>query len=1142
MQEINFLKQSIITEPKEFIQKFDNLPTTIEKLVLCVQNLVIHAEHEKLYGVRFSKKQTDEELLRTAYQMLQKIEQISNKPLSTLREPNMRLVGMCRDYCLLVVSFLRSQEIQARIRVGFANYFKTDIPYEDHWIVEYYHSQEKRWIRIDPQLDDIQKEHFGVSFDSLNLQFKNGFLSGAEAWKLCRQGFYHQDDFGYNKNWKGWQSVKGNLLHDFNCMIGLELLPWDLWTDLSNKKYNQLTKSEKELLDEMAEILANPNFDTKILSELVLKLPENYLPSIYSQLKILGITSELAITNPALLQEKFKVNKLPMSKIKEPVKQNRDSIYLKGARENNLKNVEVTIPKNQFTVVTGVSGSGKSSLVFDTIYQEGKHRYLENANSGTKLNEQLMKPDFDVLQGLTPTIAIEQKKGNQNPRSTIGTITGIWDYLRMLYVAIGKLYCPYCAVELISLSKTKNSCPKCQTIFTKLNTSIFNANSHTGACSDCNGLGYVYKMNPQKIVSDPLKSILDGATHYWGKLRGKKPSGNWMVGELYAIAKEERIDLDIPWAELPDSFIEHILYGTQDKIYSYEYESKGRTAKIKRPASGAVHHIQRLFREATSSDTPYMQYMDKEKCSTCQGELLGVEARFTVVYGYRLPEIMKLTIQELMNWICTLQDHLTTDEKKLTDELIAEIENRCNHLLNVGLHYLSTDRTAPTLSGGELQRVRLSNQLGNELVGITYILDEPSIGLHPRDNHLIIDSLKNLVKNGNTVIVVEHDKETMLSADYMIDVGYGAGQAGGEIVARGTIEEIIKNPKSITGQYLGKDKESIVISRRNIKDWIELNGCSANNLKNIDVEIPLNCITTVTGVSGSGKSSLIFESLVPALEEEFKKSSVKKKYYHSIVGLEQIDGYVLMDQSSIGKSIRSSIATYTNVFDDIRFLFSKTQSAIKLGFDDAYFSYNSKKGQCPNCLGIGKIKITFPYIADQWVTCSECSGKRYQNDILQITYHEKNISEILNMEIVDAITFFEKYTAIYNKLLVLLDVGLGYLKLGQSTATLSGGESQRLKLAKELGEKAKGNMLYILDEPTTGLHFKDIEKLQIAFEKLIEDGHSVLIIEHATEIILNSDWLIDIGPESGIHGGCIVATGTPEDIKQNTNSITGRYL
>ncbi|NMS89721.1 excinuclease ABC subunit UvrA [Clostridioides difficile] len=1138
----NYKKQSIITNPRIFENEYQNLPSSPIELLKIVQNLVIHGDQGKLYGITLNKQQTDEELLRTVPQMLEKILQIDSHPLTIPREPRQRLVGMCRNYSLLLVSFLRYRGFEARMRAGFANYFDSELLYEDHWLVEYYDTITENWIKIDAQIDSVQKKYFQVEFDTHDVKKGDGFLTGSETWISCRQGHTHPDDFGYNKNWKGWHSVKGNLLHDFNNIIGLELLPWDLWTELSSKKYNQLTREEKNLLDEMADILSNSNIKIEDLNLLIEKLPEDYFSSIFSQLKILGISETKKLCNPFELEKKFKLTETTNKPIKHSLCHNKPSIYLKGGRQNNLKDVEVTIPKNQITVITGVSGSGKSSLAFDTIYEEGKRRYFENLSSGAKLSEQLQKPDFDLLQGLTPTIAIEQKKGSQNPRSTVGTLTSIWDYLRMLFVSIGKSYCPYCKIQLSKKNSTKNYCPHCKTIFSKINTSTFNTNSHTGACHNCNGLGFTYQVNPQLIIKDPTISILDGATYYWGKLRGKKPNGNWMVGELYAIAKDKNIDLDMPWNALPRDFIDAILYGTGNKIYEFSFESRGRESKIKRPASGAINHIQRLFRESSSQNNTLHQYMDKIPCSTCSGELLCIEARFTTIKGYRFLELIKMTIEQLWNWLCELPNQLQQNELYLVNDILTELKIRVSYLLKIGLSYLSTDRTAPTLSGGELQRVRLSSQLGSELVGLTYILDEPSIGLHPRDHNLIIQTIKELRDKGNTVIVVEHDKDTILSADYIVDVGPNAGTKGGFIIAEGTTQEIIENPNSITGQYLRvTDKVS---SQYKIKpnNWLSLKGCHANNLKNIDVEIPLNCMCSITGVSGSGKSSLIFHSLLPALEEKLNQKAIPNKKYTELTGFDTIDDFILMDQTPIGKSNRSIPATYINIFDEIRSLFAETTKAKEKLFDESHFSFNSKKGQCPNCQGLGKTKVTLQYMADHWITCNECHGKRYKKEILSIQYKGKTIADILEMEIEEAKIFFSDCPDIYRKLSILDEVGLDYLKLGQNTLGLSGGESQRIKLAKELGAKTKKRMLYILDEPTTGLHFKDIENLLITFRKLVNEQHSLLIIEHNIEVICASDWIIDIGPDSGINGGEIIASGTPDEIRMNPNSITGHFI
>ncbi|MFV0394101.1 MAG: excinuclease ABC subunit UvrA [Coprobacillaceae bacterium] len=1141
MTKINSTKQSIITNPEQFIAYSQDLPNTPLELLKVVQGLIIHANEGKLYDVHFNKQQLTEELLRTIPQMLDRILKINTQSLTIPRPPKQRLVGMCRDYSLLLVSFLRYRGFNARMRAGFSSYFNSDILYEDHWLVEYYDEIEKRWIKIDAQIDDIQKQHLNLQFHTQDVKKENGYYTGAEAWIACRQGEHHPDDFGYNKNWKGWIAVKGNLLHDFNNLIGLELLPWDLWTELSTKKYSELNKAEKELLDEIAEILSYDTSQIERLETIISKLPTDYLPSIHSQLQLLGILTTNKQINPNHLEAKFTVNKKEPILKNNPYIHNSDVIYLKGGRQNNLKNVDVTIPKNKFVVVTGVSGSGKSSFVFDTIYEEGKRRYFENLSNSAKLSEQINKPEFDVLQGLTPTIVIEQKKGSQNPRSTIGTLTGIWDYLRMLFVSIGTSYCPYCSVPLHKKSKSKNDCPHCNTLFNKINTSVFNSNSHVGACPTCNGLGFNYEIDPEQIIADVSLSILDGATHYWGKLRGKKPTGNWMVGELYAIAKEQSIDLDLPWNQLPNDFIEAILYGTKDKIYEYKYESKGRVSTIKRPASGAIHHIQRLFREASSNTNTFHQYMKKIPCQTCHGELLGIEARYTSIHGYRFPELTKLTIKELWNWLQELPNHLSKKDMEVVKNILNELESRVSYLLKVGLHYVSTNRTAPTLSGGELQRVRLSSQLGSELIGLTYILDEPSIGLHPRDHHLIIQTIKELRNKGNTVIVVEHDKDTMLAADYIIDVGPGAGTNGGEILYSGTVPEIINNPRSITSKYLSSTNDTSFTTKKPSK-WLQIRGANANNLKDINVDIPLHCICSITGVSGSGKSSFIFESLLPALEETMYQKFSTKKTYTNITGYEYIDDFIVMDQSPLGKSIRSTTATYLNIFDSIRTLFASTEYSHKRGFDESHFSFNSKKGQCPNCLGLGKTKITLQYMADQWVTCPECHGQRYKKEILDIKYLEKNIYAILEMEVKEAMHFFKDHEDIYQKLTLLNDVGLGYLRLGQSTIGLSGGESQRLKLAKELGTKTKKHMLYVLDEPTTGLHFKDINNLKRILNKLIDNQHSIIVIEHNTEIICFSDWIIDIGPESGNDGGEVIAVGTPTDIKQNPASITGRFL
>lgn len=1143
MEEKIYIKQSIISNPRQYKRCFAKLPETPKEMLKVVQGLIIHGDLGKLYGVTFSKRQQNEELLRTIPQMLENLLRTNSQSIGIARKPSERLVGMCRDYSLLFVSFLRNQGIPARVRAGFANYFDSDMEYEDHWIAEYFNETQKEWIRVDTQLDQIQREYYGINFDTMNMNENCGFLLAGKAWLLCREGDKHQEDFGYNKNWKGWISVKGNLLHDFNCLLGLELMPWDLWTDLSTKKYSELTTSQLQVLDEIARLTCKKVIDREELEQMMNSLPSEYMSAIHSQLKLLNVTEKSETVEPDKLEEKYVIQKKAIQmRAKSEIEQNRESILLKGGRQNNLKNIDVIIPKNKLTVITGVSGSGKSSLAFDTIYAEGKRRYLDNMSSLTKMQEQVEKPDFDSLTGLTPTIAIEQKKGSKNPRSTVGTLTGITDQLRMLYTAIGKPHCPYCGVVLEREGKNKLVCPTCRTLFPKLTATMFNSNNHIGACHECNGLGFLYEVNEKAIFSREDLSVLDGASNYFGKLRGRKKTGNWMVGELFAIAQDRKINLDLPWKEQPESFKRAVLYGTGDKIYHYQYHSSGRNTEFSRPAIGAVEHIRRLFREAKTDDNAYSQYMKERVCPVCHGEQLCMEARYTTVLGYRLPELLNLPVNQLSKWCIGVQEGLTQEEREKAGETFKEIYQKTEYLKQVGLSYVTMIRTAPSLSGGELQRVRLSSQLGSDLVGLTYVLDEPSIGLHPRDHHLMITTMKQLRDKGNTVIVVEHDRDTMLNADYIVDVGPGAGIHGGSIVATGSVDEIKKNKKSLTGNYLSKVERENQKTSRKATGWMKISDCSGNNLKHITAKIPLHTICCITGASGSGKSTLIFETLVPALEEKLKKKPVQNKNYEAITGIEQIDGFVEMNQAPIGKTSRSTPATYIGVFDDIRELYASLPLSMERGYGESNFSFNSKDGQCLVCEGLGEVKIAFQYMADHYVTCNECGGKRFKEEILDVLYKGKSIADVLQMDISEAIELFDGIDTIVSKLKLMEDVGLSYLKLGQNTVTLSGGESQRLKLSKELGSKKKEHILYILDEPTTGLHFKDIERLQLIFERLVDAGNSLIIIEHNMDVARKADWIIDMGPFGGENGGQIMAEGTPHMIAQNKESVTGKWL
>jgi excinuclease ABC subunit A len=1140
-----YSKQSVITDPKQYANELDALPDDVGKSLKTVQGLIIHGALGKLYGINFSKRQSNEELLRTVPQMLEAILRLDNRPLTETHPPEQRMVGMCRDSALLLVSFLRHKKIPARVRAGFASYFDSDLMYEDHWVAEFYDAGQGRWVRMDVQVDEIQKKHYGIAFNTLDMNANIGYFLAGEAWKKSRLGECHPEDFGYNKNWKGWHSVKGNLLHDFNCLQGFELMPWDLWTELSTKKFSELTKNEKELLDEIAELTTNPNASADEFNNLTRRLPPEYMQSIHSKLVVLGISKTSEMVVPSSLEKKYEiessasVQKKAAFSFRQAV---QNEIVLKGGRQNNLKDINISIPKSKLTVITGVSGSGKSSLAFDTIYAEGKRRYLDNLTGSARLQEQLERPEFDSLQGLTPTIAIEQKKGSQNPRSTVGTLTGILDYLRMLYAAIGIPHCPYCGQRLVRLSKSKNQCPDCELLFSVLTASAFNPNTHIGACHECNGLGFIYETDSEAVVINDALSVLDGATLWWGKLRGKKPTGNWYVGELYALADSMKVDLNLPWNRLPEDFKHAILYGTGDRIYHFTYNSRGRDTVISRPAAGALAHITRLFRESKAEDNAYRQFMKESSCPVCSRELLCPEARYTTVLGWRLPELTEMPIRQLSGWTKGLEDQLTDSETEKIRDVLPEIETRLANLMQVGLPYLALSRTAPSLSGGELQRVRLSGQLGTDLVGLTYILDEPSIGLHPKDHRLMIDTMKRLRDKGNTVIVVEHDSETMLAADYIIDIGPGAGIHGGHIIASGSVDDIIGNPASVTGRYLKDDSSRPLRQPREPSQWLTLSGCTENNLKNITVRFPLHSMCCITGISGSGKSTLVFDTLIPALAEALNHQRLTSRNFKQLSGFEKIDGFIQMDQTPIGKSNRSVPATYIGVFDDIRKIFAAQEDAQELGLEEKHFSFNSDEGQCPTCEGIGQVKIALQYMADHWVTCPDCNGKRYKKQVLDVTYRDKTIADILNMDISQAMELFEDRTEIYHRLSVLDDVGLSYVKLGQSTTTFSGGEAQRLKLAKELSGRQKKHMLYILDEPTTGLHFQDIERLIGIFGKLVTAGHTVLIIEHNTDIIRAADWIIDMGPEGGDLGGTVIAAGMPERLRADSNSVTGKYI
>jgi excinuclease ABC subunit A len=1075
------------------------------------------------------------------------------------------------------------------------------------------------------------------------------------------------------------------MLHDFNALNKIELMPWDLWTDLFTKTERELGKEDQKLLDQVADLTVRPdNIDE--IRELYERLPYNHAQKINSRMILLGLSGNMKMTDPSELHHKnqdilsayqtqktetadTKGLKLPeLSQTQGDTIGDPGELVIRGARQNNLKNVDINIPRNKLVVITGVSGSGKSTLAFDTIYAEGRRRYMEGfSSSARQFMEVMEKPEVDQIHGLNPPIAIEQKTVSQNPRSTVGSLTDVADYLRVLFTQVGTFYCPQCGtaiqpqnvsqvvrllasldqgtsfkilapvvrnqlgahserikkiqrdgyklirdnkkfidvsdkmpgldknishtieivigefavpendIQLISKFQTdlqysvdtafntgdgilvvilkngeeityskRNICTNCDLLFPSLTPAMFNHNRHEGACQECNGLGVKLSVDPELIVTKPYLSILDGSSPWWGVLRGKKKTGNWMVGELYALAEYYKVDLDLPWDKLPEEFRKAVLLGTGDKEYSFSYVSNGRVTEIVRPALGAVTNINRLFRETKSeaSRLTYMQFMREQNCEVCQGERLSIDARFVTVGGKRMPEVTSIPISQVYEWILSLNEKLNPVQMEIAGGIIKELSTRLQFIINVGLHYLSLDRAAPTLSGGEGQRIRLATQMGCNLVGLLYVLDEPSIGLHPKDHKALINTLVKLRDAGNSVLVVEHDEDTMKAADWLIDIGPGAGVLGGRVISSGTPQSVMDDPNSLTGKYLsGKLQVSQPnLERRKPKGWLTLSGASVNNLNNLTVQFPLGVMSCVTGVSGSGKSSLVTRTLAPALDRLLNGAQTFPGPYEQLDGLEQIDKMINIDQTPIGRSPRSNPATYVEVFEEIRKLFASLPEAKTRGFKHDRFSFNSSGGRCEACEGYGKKRVEMQFMPDVWVTCTECNGKRYNPQTLGVKYKGKTISDVLEMDVLEALELFSGQPNIVRILGTLRDVGLDYIKLGQSALTLSGGEAQRVKLAKELCRSDTGKTIYILDEPTTGLHFADIQKLLNVLQQLVNIGNTIIIIEHNIDVMRAADWIVDIGPEGGDGGGHVVAVGTPEEVSTVEESYTGHFL
>jgi len=936
-------------------------------------------------------------------------------------------------------------------------------------------------------------------------------------------------------------------------------------------------------------------------------------------------------------------------------------ILIQGARTHNLKNLNLTIPRDQLTVITGLSGSGKSSLAFDTLYAEGQRRYVESLSAYARQFLSMMeKPDVDHIEGLSPAISIEQKSTSHNPRSTVGTITEIYDYLRLLFARAGQPACPihkhllsaqtisqmvdtvlalpaetrlmilapvvsdrkgehvellqslrsqgYLRVRVdgtvmeldplprLDLRKrhmvevvvdrlrvredfrlrfaesfetavrlsggivlvafmdeneknkksplvfsSKFACPDCGYSLTELTPRLFSFNSPAGACQKCDGLGVSLEFDPEKVITHVSNSLAEGAVRGWDQ------SNSYYFQWLASIAKHYDFDVNTPWSKLSKKVKQLVLYGSGDELIRFKYRNDdGRSYTRTDVFEGVIPNMQRRYRE-TASDlvrTELGKYLTSQPCEQCLGTRLCESARNVFVAEMALPDIVKMPVGETKKFFETLA--LTGTRAEIVARIRKELASRLGFLVNVGLDYLSLDRSADTLSGGEAQRIRLASQIGAGLVGVMYILDEPSIGLHQRDNARLLDTLTDLRDIGNTVIVVEHDEEAIRRADHVLDLGPGAGVHGGEIVAEGTPDEIMKNAASLTGQYLSGKKQIAVPAHRvraNSEKKIQLRGARGNNLRTIDVDFPLGLLTCVTGVSGSGKSTLVNDTLAPLAAGALNGATLREPApFASIEGLEYLDKVVEVDQSPIGRTPRSNPATYTGLFTPVRELFAGTQEARSRGYGPGRFSFNVKGGRCEACQGDGVIRVEMHFLADIFVTCDICQGKRYNRETLDITYRGKNIEQILEMTIEDARQFFDAVPMIARKLQTLLDVGLSYLCLGQSATTLSGGEAQRIKLAKELSRRDTGQTLYILDEPTTGLHFQDIEQLLEVLHRLRDAGNTIIVIEHNLDVIKTADWIIDLGPEGGDGGGQVIATGTPEAIAKHKSSYTGQFL
>ncbi|WP_083611826.1 excinuclease ABC subunit UvrA [Paenibacillus sp. P32E] len=1257
-----------ITDPGEWSALYNDLPAQPNDLCLLIQGLAIDFQHADLYGVKLTNNRKEEVELRYAARLLGKLYELQSEPLNVRREPKDRLLLTSRDINVMLCSMLRHQGIPARVLCGFSAY-RTDF-YPAHWLCEYWKEEEERWVLADASLDETLRSSLGLFFGPDDIP-QEKFYRSEEVWTKCRKNLLDDRLFGYKQD-TGLGFIRGNLIRNFVSLNKYEVSPWDNWWGFRARK--DMKKDDLDHLQKIADILSVGNdgfeamralFETDVFLSSPVRTKLDQQQSTTEDLRGKAQdTSRIVVGSPPDSFRSFDSSKWDTGE--EVV---IDQLVIEGAKHHNLKDVHLKIPKNRMVVFTGLSGSGKSSLVFDTIYAEAQRRFMVGMSPYVrKYMDKVERPKVDSIHGLSPAIAIEQKTLSNNPRSTVGTVTEISSYLRLLYSRIGFRECLKCGtaihpqgpadiaaalygslsardtfqlfapvlvqytgdisytvqdlqkrgvtelrvngrrqsageldvsqavkswnVELIGerftvpdksaasaveretfiqrltgsiqellkaakytisaelqdaayLFTTKMICPCCHSSFPELSSQHFSFNTPLGMCPECNGLGTKQDISPELLVDDPNLSILDGALKWFGNLReGKKTT--WPTGPLDVVYAHYGLDIESPWKDLPEWFHRIIFYGSgQEKVKFQSTLGNKETAK---PIKGLVPELSRLYYETESeaSKKKYGTYMESAECPGCGGTRLCKEARAVRLRGKNISEVSSSSIAEMLEWIKGVYESLDADMLDIGEELIIEIYNRLSFMMNVGLHYLTLNRTAPTLSGGEGQRVRLASHLSSGMVGVLYVLDEPSIGLHPRDIRKLLHTLLKLRDQGNTVLVVEHEEEIMREADYLVDIGPKAGVLGGEVMAVGSPVEVMANPRSITGQYLNGSKsvQAPATSRKHkpIQDWLVLEGASHNNLRDVTARIPLGSFTCVTGVSGSGKSSLIGETLEPLLEKILNGSDTQPGPYRKISGLDQLDKVINVSQDPIGRTPRSNPATYTDLFNKIRKLFAQTEQAGEMGFSYDSFSFNSSAGQCEVCHGQGQVKIEMHFLADMWITCSECKGKRFKPDILKVTYDGKSIAEVLEMDVKEAAQFFSKHKEIKRILGTFQDVGLDYIKLGQSATTLSGGEAQRVKLAKELSQVKKGKMIYILDEPTTGLHFNDIQHLLNILHKLADEGHTVIVIEHDLDVIKTADWIVDLGPEGGKGGGRIIAQCPPAELMLEQDSYTGQAL